>query len=283
MTTAIQSAEPTVNTKYAIVSGSDREMFPSIQADIYQPRSESEEIFIGLAEKSFDLLGEPGQKSLDVKVKQVRLGKDDTAFFALPKDARVTLLGCPRVFLVNKNTGEYSNLIKGMKLRGSDWVTVARMFVLLIGKDGEFVVDGEGKPQVFTVLLKSTRSDLVGNYRDPAPGTIVALNNALTKKYKARGSLLHLVSMNLLAVPTEAKSSVTNASKLTIKFKFGAGYKDLPEHMQEQAFKIATDKDLMAIMADPFRVNGAVAKVRSDVPELPGAIAEEYDEDAIPF
>jgi hypothetical protein len=54
--TAIQTAEPTVNTKYAIVSGSDREMFPALQADIYQPRSESEEISIGLAEKSFDIL-----------------------------------------------------------------------------------------------------------------------------------------------------------------------------------------------------------------------------------
>jgi hypothetical protein len=199
-----------------------------------------------------------------VTVKQTRLGKDDTVFFALPKDFRVVLLGIPRVFLVNKNTGEYSNLIKGMKLRGSDWVTVARMFLLLIGKDGEFVVAKDGNPQVFTVLLKSKRSDLVGNYKNPGDGTIIALNNALIKKYKTQGTLLHLVSMNLLAVPFEFTSSVTDATKLSVKFKFGAGYKTLPDEMQEAAFKVATDKALLKIMADPFRVNSASSNAHQD-------------------
>jgi hypothetical protein len=274
MATAV---EATINTKFAIASGNDREMFPALQADIYQPRSESEEILIGLTEKYFDSLSESGQQSLDVTVKQVRLGKDDTAFFALPKDVRVVLLGVPRVFLVNKTTGEYSNLIKGMKLRGSDWVTVARMFVLVIGRDGEFVIAKDGKPQVFTVLLKSKRSELIGNYKKPDDGTIVALSNALTKKYKVQGSLLHLVSLNLLAVPIEAKSSVTNASKLTIKFKFGAGYKTLPDGMQQQAFGVATDKKLLAIMADPFRINGAASNEHQD----PLVTEESHDDNEI--
>jgi hypothetical protein len=127
--------------------------------------------------------------------------------------------------------------------------------------------------------------DIVGNYKNPDNGTIIALNNALTEKYKTQGSLLHLVSMNLLAVPFEFKSSVADASKLSVKFKFGAGYKTLPEHMQEQAWGIATDKAVLRVMADPFRVNSSSSNAHQDADD---EIEESHDEndvsmDNIPF
>jgi hypothetical protein len=255
---AIQTAEATINTKFAIQVEGEGQMFPVLQADCYLPRSMGEKISIGMSEDSFNMLSEDAQSRLDVASSTVAFGDDEVLFFSLPAEMRVVVLGRPRLFVVNKDTNKYSNLAAGMTLAGTKNVTIAKMFVLLLDRNGDFVLDSEGNPQVFTLNLKSTKTVLIGNSKSkPGDGTLTSLNAALCKHYKTKGSLLHLVSVNLVAKPHRF-TSASNAKDSSLGIMFGIqGNKVLSDEMQGQAFKVATDKALLKIMADPFRVNGA--------------------------
>jgi hypothetical protein len=276
MTTAVQEA--TINTKFAIQVEGEGQMFPVLQADCYLPRSMGEEISIGLGEDSFDMLSKDARSRLDVASSVATFGDDEVLFFSLPSELRVVVLGKPKLFVVNKDTNKYGNLTAGMVLAGTKNVTIAKMFMLLLDKNGDFVLNSEGNPQVFTLNLKSTKTALIGNSKSkPGDGTLTSLNNALCKHYKTKGSLLHLVSLNLVAKPHRF-TSASNAkdSSLGIMFAIQSN-KVLPDAMQELAFNVATDKTLLRVMADPFGVNRSSSNARQGDDE----IEESHDENDV--
>lgn len=280
MTNAIKNAtEATINTAYLIESDADRLSYPALQADIYQPRSISEAISIGLAEDSFNVLPESSQSLLNAESKLVTFGDNDVLFFALGT-VRIVLLGMPKLFKVNKDTGEYSHLVKGQKLAGTKTVTIARMFVLLLSDQGAFILGNDGNPQVFTLNLKSSKTELLGNAKSQAgDGSIASLNNGLRKHYKvSKGWLAHLVSVLIVAKPQKFTSSKSKESSMGIMFSFEGNAKILPELMQKQVFDLLQDDDLKQVMSDPFGLGESTASNPASE-----SISEVEDMEAIPF
>lgn len=249
--------------QYAMPSD-DTQKYPAIQATDYQPKNLKAEISLGLSMESYDLLSESSQKIISSEVLECQFGDDSVGLYVIPSDVRWIILNMPSTFVYQKDTGKYRKLISGERLSGTKNVTAARVFLCALVGD-KILTGDDGKPQVFGLTLKSSKTGLIKK-KTPSPGdgTIYSLNMALCKHYKLKGWLTHLVSVSLFACPEKFSSSISGETSLGVMFKLGTGAKALHPDQQKSMYDLLQDDELKASFTDPFNIansNNVIASV----------------------
>lgn len=282
MATATLQPEQTVNSKYAIQQEQAVQEFPALQADNYRPTKKSDKISLALSESSFGLLTESQIAKLgEIKTEIMTYGTEDSTIFVLPSTLRWVFLNRPGTFVWDKVAKRAGYLNKGMKLAGSQMVTLSRCYLACVVND-EVLLNDAGEVQVFTLKLTSSKTGLIGGYNDKDLGvarnnggkTLTALNAGLETHYGAKGWMTHLVSVNLVANPEVFPSSTSKDSSMGIRFALEGGAKPLTDASQELTFKLCSSEAFKAKVADPFGLTKGVTADRA-IPAVGG--------DDIPF
>ena len=272
-------------TEYRLNSAYVQEMeeggaqYPSIMADNYEPSKLKDNVFVGLPENSWDMLSEAAQLQLAGVIAGKGLGllpenlaavmatiecegefaTSHEVFTIIPTtNIRWIVLSKPALFAVDKE-GNYSRLVKGEKLKAAGKNTIARLYLAAITGD-KLVLDEDESPQIFTLNLKSTKTQLIGKAIDKVgSGTLSALNNGLQKHYKTKGWLGGLVSVEINAVTHKFDYTDGGAAKSSIgvMFVLGKGAKIIPEDCQKAIFDRIND-ELKETMKDPFNVSSQI-------------------------
>lgn len=244
----------TLNAQY-VLPNTNQQKYPALQADNYQPKSLKTEINLCLAEESVDLLSPETIEKLSLEITPVNFGEDDINVFVPKSQLEYVILGMPRLDLYNKESKRYEALVSGTKLAGTKKVTAAKLF-MCVTIAGDLLLDNDGKPQIFTLNLKSSRTGLLKAQSPTAgDGTLHSLNTALNKHYQVNGWVTHLVSVKLLAVPEKFTSSVSGDSSLGIKFALQDAATLLTEANQKAMFELLQAPDLQADMDNPFKLD----------------------------
>lgn len=250
-----------INASYAVELEEGGVSYPAIQGTTYQPRTLKEAVQLCLSADSVDLLVDPACAGWEMV--ECNFGDEDVPMFVIPKECRFVILGIPKVFIYDKESGEYSHPQRGVRLAGTGKVTATRLPLAVIKPDGEFILDGEGQPQIFTLKLTSSKTALLnGDKFDPEFKSIQGLNKALQAHFKkSRASLTHLVSVALGVAPKKFTSRQGDQSSIGIMFTLEGNAKPLPESAQALTFALVAQEDFKAFLADPFRLK---AKTEDD-------------------
>ena len=137
--------------------------------------------------------------------------------------------------------------------------------------EDNLILDTEGKPQIFTLKLTSSKTELVGyGNSDPEMKTLVRFNSILQKHYKVRGNLnlLHLASLKLMVNPKEFTSRESGESSFGVMFSIDGGGKSLSEEQQQQVFDLISSEDIQAVFDDPFRLKQTQASQAASIRTL---------------
>ncbi len=204
-----------------------------------------------MSETSCDLLNHDSDL-FETEVVECVYGREAQFMFKIVSDVRWVFLNIPRMFGMDKTTKKVSYPERGVKFTDCNKITVARCFLACV-YDGNLIIDKDGKPQIFTLKLTSSKTNLIGYWKSKSETkTIMSLNKALQKHYKINGNLIHLASVNLVAKPKEFVSSITGASSLGVMFELEGDAKALREEHQKQIFDLITGEKMKAIFDDPF-------------------------------
>lgn len=249
---------------YAVESEGTGPRFPWLQASCYKPLNTKVVIGVGLTSDALEVVSEQEQKKLSDALSWGVTSYDDEGtevkFGAAIDDVRWVILSRPKIFGMVKETEEIVPLTKGLKGRGE--VTVSQVLLACIAKDS-VIKDSEGKPQIFTLKLRSSKTALLGSDRDKDFGvarngghkTIGQLNAALTAHAKVKpGSWLgHTVSVQFAAVPEKFESN-DGQSSLGVRFIFkeGAGARPLSKDVIKDIHALVTSPDFKELAANPF-------------------------------
>jgi len=244
-----------INAAYGVAMEESGPSLPALQATSYQPRM-GEKIGLCLSEESFDMLSPDSPMAGLCEAVVVNYGADDLTMFALPSGCRWVVLGVPRLYLLNRETGEIGYPQRGERLAGTRKVTITRLTLAMLLPDGELLLDGDGLPQLFTLKLKSNKTCLVtGDKRDPDFKSLADLNKALQAHFGRRGvSLTHLVSVALVATPKKFTSSLSGETSMGVMFTLQGGAKPLSEAQQLMMFELLKDPEILGLIQDPFRL-----------------------------
>lgn len=236
---------------YAIAATQEQK-YPALQADNYQPRNTKETINLCMAEQSVELLSSDTITALNFKPHAASFGEEEVTVFVPQADIGWSILSMPRLYLYDKETKQYSNLPAGIKLAGTKKVTAAKVFMCAtVG--GNLLLDNEGKPQVFTLNLKSSKTRLLkAQVPSPDDRTLYSLNAGLSKQHGVKGWIAHLATVDLYAVPEKFTSSVSGDTSLGVMFTLGTKIELLNPGNQRAVFDRIQDPDLQADMKDPY-------------------------------
>lgn len=267
-----------LNTSLALPSDERGINLPALQALTYQPRALSEAIPLCLSGESVDLLLESEAAKLGLEAAIANYGGDDVTIFGITAPVRWVVLGIPRIFSVDKSDGTYHPLERGRSLREMGRVTATRLSMLCVVGNAFLMADG-GVPQVFTLKLTSSKTGLVEGVKgDDSMKNLKDLNKVLQGHYKLRGvSLLHLVSLEIRAIPKKFTSKYSAESSIGVLFILEGGARPLPPEMQKLSHEVASSSDVQAMLKDPFRLAQATIQA---VPE-PQSAAYSFDD--VPF
>ena len=245
-----------VNAAYGVAMEESGPSLPALQATSYQPRTMGEKIGLCLSEESFDMLSPDSPMAALCEPVVVNYGGDDLTMFVLPAGCRWVVLGVPRLYLLDKETGEIKYPQRGERLAGTRKVTITRLTLAMVLPDGELLLDGDGLPQLVTLKLKSNKTALVtGDKRDPDFKSLGDLNKALQAHFGRRGvSLTHLVSVALVATPKKFTSSLSGETSMGVMFTLQGGAKPLSEAQQLLMFQLLKDPEVLNLIQDPFRL-----------------------------
>ena len=247
-----------INANYGVALEEAGRHLPALQVTTYQPRTMTEEVKLCLSEESFDLLA-PDSPMAGLGLCDpvaANYGGDDLMVFALPAGCRWVVLGVPRLFVLDKDSGEIGYPQRGSRLAGTRKITITRLTLAMVLPDGELLLDGDGLPQLFTLKLKSNKTALVtGDKREPDFKSLADLNKALQAHFKKRGvSLTHLVSVALVATPKKFTSSLSGETSMGVMFQLQGGAKPLSEAQQLMMFELLKDPEILGLIQDPFRL-----------------------------
>lgn len=245
-----------INANYGVAMEESGPSLPALQATSYQPRTMGEKVRLCLSGESFDMLSPDSPMAELCEAVVVNYGSDDLTMFALPAGCRWVVLGVPRLFVLDKDSGEIGYPIRGSRLAGTRKVTITRLTLAMVLPDGELLMGADGLPQLFSLKLKSNKTTLVtGDKRDPEFKSLGDLNKALQAHFKKRGvSLTHLVSVALIAAPKKFTSSVTGETSMGVMFQLQGGAKPLSEAQQLMMFELLKDQEVLGLIQDPFRL-----------------------------
>ena len=239
--------------------------YPAIMADTYKPANTKIKVTLGLTEPHLDLLDDRADGLVGTAV-AIEYGEDVEQFSPISDGVRWVVLAQPRLFAENQETKEITGLTKGMSDRGEK--TVAKVLFGCLLND-KLVLDSEGLVQVFTLKLKSTKTNLIGNRTDKDGGveknagysTIASLDNAVRAKCKGAAKnawVAHLASIELLAVSELfTKSGGGDGKKkadssMGIRFIFGEGANQVPREEAKKIVELIGTEEFKEFAKNPF-------------------------------
>ncbi len=239
-----------INPKYAIANEQQAQQFPAIQVTDYQPRSLEQPILFCISEDSYSLI-ENCSPLFNSEIIKCIYNRESILMHKIITPVRWVFLNMPPLFGKDKDTGEYSYLRKGEKLKETNRVTAAKCFLACL-VDGELIKTSDGEPQIFTLNLTSNKTQLISSPKHEAEAkTLFDLNAGLQKRYKVKGHLLHLASVELIAKPKEFHSATQNSSSLGVMYYLGNA-KALTEEQQQEVFELISDEEIKELFNDPF-------------------------------
>ena len=239
-----------INTKYAVKSDRITQKYPALQATTYQPRSLDEEIEFCFSEASYSLL--ETEELFNTKIVKCAYKRDSVLMHQIISPVRWIFLNAPRIFLQDKKTKEITYPEKGVKLAGTDKVTIAKCFLACLNGD-RLILNEKRLPQIFTLKLTSNKTKLIGYLNNQSETkTILSLNNSLQQHFKTQDNLLHLVSVDLIVRPQEFVSSHSGESSLGIEFAMKGDARVLSAEYQKQIFELISNEDIKDVLDDPF-------------------------------
>lgn len=275
-----------LNSAYFIPDEERGISLPALQAETYKPVNTKQSVSMGFSPESVELIPEAVREMFGFRqVEAVYADGDAEVQLHIPTvDVRWVIVRRPSLFVYDKDSGEYSELVKGMKFAGTKKVTAAKLFLACVC-DGTLVLDESDLPQLFTLKLTSSKTNLIGGPRsEPGDGTIESLNRGLCKHYNTRGWLTHLVSVAIKAVPEKFSQRNGDQSSLGIKFALDGNAKVLPEESQKILFDFVQTPQVVDLVKDPFGVLQKRSQEQPIAPASQGYQESEYEEyDAIPF
>lgn len=242
-----------IDLSYAVESESIGQKYPSLQASNYKPSNPKEKIELCLSQESHDLLQFPNV----IKFEPIEAYFDAESYTMqkFPDEIRWVILDIPKTYVLDKSTGKIDYLKRGVKFAGTSNVSISRVYLAaLVGDD--FSITATGAPQIFTLKLTSTKTQLINNFRDPEYKSISKLNKALQSHYKTKNNLIHLVSVKLQASPYKFTSSKSGESSLGIMFELTGNAKPLSKINQGLIYELLQDPEITQDLKDPFRLEG---------------------------
>jgi hypothetical protein len=283
-----------VNSSFFTTTDQKGLSYPFIQSTIYLPATytakqiqkmdESDYVQVGdkfyarprlaMSVEGADLLCPEAAEKLALEPEEFQFENETSILFVLPPAARAVILCQPRVYKQSKADGKITPLAKGDKLKELNSVTVAKLF-LALESEGELLLEADGKPQIFTLKLKSSKTALIQS-RDPEKKTIAKLNQAIVEHYKApRNSwATHLVSVKLDVVP----EVFTGEGNSTVGVMFTiADPKPLTPESQALTHELVSSLAFKQLADDPF---GLRAEKAEEQPPMPVAQPDSME---IPF
>ena len=160
-------------------------------------------------------------------------------------------LNIPRIYLQDRDTKEICVPERGVKLFGTNKVTLAKCFLACQVGD-KLLLDVYDTPQIFTLKLTSSKTVLIGYQTDTKNQTILSLNREIQKHFKTKDNLVHLVSVNIQPTVKKFVSSHNGKSSLGVDFELIGNAKVLPESQQQQIFDLINNQEVADILNDPF-------------------------------
>lgn len=242
-----------LNVSYGVKIEGLGQSYPAIQATTYQPRTMGESIQLCISEESFDLLSGQAREAINPTAISCNFGGDDVLMMAIGSELRFVMLGKPRVLCLDKETGEVTQLQKGMKLAGTKKVTATKLIMASVHGDTVLEAD-DGTPQIFTLKLTSNKTALVdGDRSNPEMRSLDAMNTKLLKHYGLRRTWLgHLVSVQLGVKPEKFTSKASGQSSVGIRFELMGGARPLPDPVQQRMGLLAQSEEVQELLKNPF-------------------------------
>ena len=276
---------------YAIESESSGTRYPHIQADNYLPSNLKAIIRLGSPNTALELLPVESPLFTAVDFESFMFGDDgeETTLGLFNGSVRWIVLFRPKIFGLVKAENRVVPLLKGLKERGE--VTVSQLLLGCV-VDDVLILDNDGKPQVFTLKLKSSKTSFVGKESEKDAGqernnghrTIAQLNKAIVNKSGGKSGqwMAHTVSVEIGAVP-EKFTNADGKSSWGIRFVFPVGSvaKPLNAANSKAIFELVTSDEFKEFATDPFGL--AKKNPIAEAPQNAAPTGEWTDEDGMPF
>lgn len=258
----------TINLDYA-QQDTQSQLYPAFQADNYQPKLR-DKVSICLNEESVGTLSGNAVTLLDLTVLEAEFKSGITNVFGIRGDLRVMPLAMPQSFCFHKETSRYGRIEAGKKFKENGLVSAAKIhFCAAVGN--ELIIDDEGNPQVFTLNLKSSKTQLIkGTKATKGDGSLFGWNEQIKADHKAKGWLLHMFGFKLTAKPQQFTSSVTGDSSVGIVFELSDPQPIAPQH-QKAIFDKLQDETLKENIKNPYKLP-AIGETQATE-----SVAAEYD------
>jgi hypothetical protein len=226
--------------------------YPALQLDNYRPSSLETPLRLVLSPESAGLLDDEAAKLLKLTQIACDFGEGEKEMHHISAPVRFVILSMPKKFSYDKDT---KKVFKEYE-EGSGRVSIAR---ILLGAmvDKKLLLASDGTPQIFTLKLTSTKTNLIINKKDKDAKTIASLNTTLQNHYKAAGSwLTHLVSVDLKPYVYIATSAANKKdSSKTTGFQLVGDASPLSAAQQADVFHLISSDGFKALAADPFGID----------------------------
>jgi hypothetical protein len=224
--------------------------YPALQLDNYRPSSLETKLRLIISPESKELLEVEATKILKLIEIKVDFGEGEKEMHHITSPStRFVILSMPKKFSYDKDEKKVYKQYE----EGSGRVSIARILLAAL-VDDQLLLSGDGTPQIFTLKLTSTKTNLIADRSNKEAKTILALNTALQRHYKASKSwLTHLVSVDLQPYVYVATSAANKKdSSKTTGFKLVGDAVPLTPPQQADVFHLISSDDFKALAADPF-------------------------------
>lgn len=231
------------------------QLYPALQADNYQPKLK-DKVSICLSEDSFLLLSEDTKNLLEFELLEAEFKGQPTDVFK-PKEIRLIPLAMPLSFCFHKESQRYRIIAAGVGFKGNGLVSASKIHFCAVS-DKSLLLDDDGQPQIFTLNLKSSKTQLIKPMKPvKGDGSLFSWNEQMKSEYKAKGWLLHLFGFKLSAKPQTFTSASSGESSVGIIFELTDPQPIAPEH-QKLVTERLQDPILKESIKNPYKI-GEVA------------------------
>jgi hypothetical protein len=244
-----------LNSAYFLPTESQGAVYPAIQFSQYRSVGLTQELNLVISPESLELMDLDQALLMNLKPQIcVYFDKDnkrnDTEMFAIDQAVRWVVLHRPQTNYVTSPEGirrvKFGDKFKEMGLK-----TIAKVFLGAV-VDDKFILDGEGKVQIFTLKLNSSKTNLIIS-QNAEQKTFDKLNQALCKAHNvsaAKNWITHLASIELRVFPDTfvGKDGSSVGPNLEI---VGDAVKLAPDQ-QKLAYELGISEDFKDLCADPF-------------------------------
>lgn len=236
--------------------------YPALQVNQYRGVQPKTRLSLCFAQESWDLIPDHLKVKLDACFEEVFYQDDkETGIYKIDY-VRFIPLAIPRLFKENKVSGSISNLsafVPGDR-------TIAKLFLAVVVK-GEVLTHEDGTPLIVTLKLRSYKTqEVIGE--DNEPGTLKNLSSELAKKKIGMPgrSNIHFVNLEIAPISKVYKNAAGESSR-SVAYELRSAKINSKENMQAIA-KLFEDQELLATMADPFKIKSTGELGNSEARDL---------------